>query len=371
MSKFPIYLDNIIFSLQKTGGISVYWYELIRKFASSSQPLVLFHHGATEKNMEKIKLFDNITIRRERGFLPTKVIRYLPLQVRLKEPSIFHSSYYRIAKQKNVANIVTVYDFTYERFRRGLPRLLHSCQKRFALNRADGIICISESTKNDLFHYFPELKKKDIDVIYLGVSDVFHVVNDTQAVDKKIREITSTKYVIFVGQRTAYKNFDVAVDVVSKMVDFKLLVVGGGELLSRELSNMKQKLDGRFWHFPEADDKFLNILYNYAFCLLYPSSYEGFGMPVVEAMSAGCPVIAVKVSSIPEACNRAGLLVGNLKAKDFIGKIRLLENASFRKEIVREGIKQAGKFSWNKCYQQTKEFYRKVFFEKFGIPVQR
>ena len=161
MHEFPIYLDNIIFSLQNTGGISIYWHELIRKFASSTHQLVMFEHGAAKKN-PLIDLTNNIAICRERGFLPVKVIRYLPLQARLKEPSVFHSSYYRIAKQRNVANIVTVYDFTYERFRRGLPRLVHCWQKRYALNRADGIICISGSTKKDLFRYLPELRKKNV-----------------------------------------------------------------------------------------------------------------------------------------------------------------------------------------------------------------
>ena len=370
MDAFPIYLDNIIFSLQKTGGISIYWHELIRKLASSAHQLVIFEHGPTEKNL-LINLTSNIAICRERPCLPVKVVRYLPLQARLKEPSIFHSSYYRITTQRNVANIVTVYDFTYERFRRGLPRLVHCWQKRFALNRADGIICISGSTKKDLFHYFPELRKKDVSVIHLGVCEVFHVLRDMQSVDIKIREIISTKYIVFVGQRSAYKNFNVAVDVLGGMPDYRLLIIGGGGLRGRESARLKEKLADRFWHFPEADDTLLNIFYNHAFCLLYPSDYEGFGLPVVEAMRAGCPVVAVSVSSIPEACGQAGLLVDKPKVVDLIRKIKLLENTSFRKKIVRKGIKQADKFSWGHCYRQTKEFYRKVFYEKFGIPLQK
>ena len=371
MDAFPIYLDNIVFSLQKSGGISIYWHELIKKLASSAHNLVMFEHGTAEKYLLKEKLTNDIAICRERGFLPLEIIRYLPLQARLRGPSIFHSSYYRITKQRNVANIVTVYDFTYERFRRGLSRLVHSWQKRFSICRADGIICISGSTKKDLFRYFPEFRKKDISVIYLGVSDGFHVLNDKQTVDRKIREIVSTKYVVFVGQRSAYKNFDVAVDVVERMPDYKLVVIGGGELLSREISRIKEKLANRFWHFAGADDKLLNIFYNHAFCLLYPSSNEGFGLPLIEAMSAGCPVVAVKDSSVPEACGQAGLLADKPKAEDLIEKIKLLENASFRAEIVREGIRHAGKFSWDQCYLQTKELYCKVFYKKFGIPFQR
>ena len=371
MHEFPVYLDNIIFSLQRAGGISVYWFELVNRLASSTDRLVAFEHGATANNLFSNKLTNDIAIRRERKLLPDKVVRYLPLKACLEEPSIFHSSYYRISIQKNVANIVTVYDFIYERFRRGLSRIVHSWQKRFVLNLADGIICISESTKKDLLSYFPELGKKDIKVIYLGVSDAFRVLSGTTAVDRKIREIISTKYVVFVGARTAYKNFDVAVDVVSGMTDCRLLIVGGGELSYREISRLKEKLADRFWHCQSVDYTLLNIFYNNAFCLLYPSGYEGFGIPIIEAMSAGCPVVAVNVSSIPEACGHAGLLVNKPNSGDLIEKIKMLENASFRKEMIRKGRKDAGRFSWDECHLQTKEFYNKVFQEKFGIPFRQ
>ena len=370
MCEFFIYLDNIIFSLQKAGGISVYWIELTQRLVDSTNRLVIFENGTIKNDINK-RLINHLSIRRERKLFPGKIKRYLPLQARLEEPSVFHSSYYRISNQRNVANIVTAYDFIYERFRRGLPKLLHSWQKRFALRRADGIICISESTKMDLLHWFPELRKKNIRVIYLGVSEAFQALSDTHVDDGKIKEILSTKYIVFVGARTAaYKNFDIAVDVVGKLADYKLLIVGGGELSSNELSKLKEKLSGRYWHYPGIDETLLNIFYNNAICLLYPSSCEGFGIPIIEAMSSGCPVVAMNVTSIPETCGHAGLLVDKPASDNFIKKIRMLENESFRKEIILKGLKRASRFSWDKCHNQTKEFYQNVFHEKFGIPLK-
>ncbi len=368
MQEHPLYLDNIIFSLQKAGGISVYWLELLNRLIRSTDRLIIFENGSATNNLFRKKLTGGTTIRREWGSLPAKIVRYLPLMARLEEPSIFHSSYYRISTQKNVANILTVYDFTYERFRNGLPKIIHSCQKRSALNRVDGIICISESTKEDLLRYFPELEEKDITVTYLGVSEKFYVLSDTPQVDEKMREIISTKYVIFIGARTTYKNFDLAVDVVRRITDCRLLIVGGGELSSLEISVLKDKLSGRFWHCRYVDDKILNLLYNHAFCLLYPSNYEGFGIPVIEAMSAGCPVVAVNVSSIPEACGNAGLLVDKPDVDDFAEKMKMLEDLSFRRNLIQKGIDHSGKFSWDLCYHQTRQFYGKVFSKKFGMP---
>lgn len=367
MLTFPVYLDNIIFNLQKAGGISVYWLELVRKFAENQYPVKFIDHGPS-KNIFQRKIPAGLDTHHEKSILPLQAIRYLPFHENagLKGPGIFHSSYYRVAGQKDLANIVTVYDFTYEFFQPLLPRLIHSWQKRSALRRADGIICISDSTRTDMLTLFPELRGKDIKVIYLGVSEEFHPVTESCQSGKLEEQIIASKYIVFVGSRAGYKNFNMAVDVVAELAGTNLLLIGGGKLSASEKSQLGHKLNNRYWHLDKIGNEKLNFFYNHAFCLLYPSCYEGFGLPIVEAMQAGCPVVAVNVSSIPEAAGEAALLAATPDVDLFCREINKLEVPAFRDMTIKKGLENAALFSWDECFRQTVDFYSRVFTKKFG-----
>ena len=151
---------------------------------------------------------------------------------------------------KSLTNVVTVHDFTYERFRNGLPRLVHSYQKKIAVTNADGIICISESTKRDLLTYFPRLEAKPIKVIPHGFGEAFRrlAAAEVSAVSPGAADLHGRKFVVFVGHRQAYKNFRVAVEAVSRIPDHSLAVVGGGPLNVHIKTCLRRCLQGDMFY---------------------------------------------------------------------------------------------------------------------------
>ncbi|MGL4393567.1 MAG: glycosyltransferase [Fusobacteriaceae bacterium] len=101
----------------------------------------------------------------------------------------------------------------------------------------------------------------------------------------------------------------------------------------------------------------LNILYNFAHAFIYPSSYEGFGIPIIEAMKAGCPVITTKVSSIPEIAGDSVLYLDNISASEIVNKILDYENLEFRNTKISKGIENSKNFSWDICYNNVVKVY--------------
>ena len=211
-----IIFDNIIYSIQKAGGISVYWSELISHFLRSKHTLNFLEYPNNNIFRKNIEIKDNLLLKvRNTNFFYQRYFN--PRVVNQNKKTIFHSSYYRTMKGKNHFNIVTVHDFTYEIKLKSISKYLHITQKRNALNRADGIICISNSTKNDLLRIYPKLNRKRIKVIYNAYDDKsFFYKSETI---KKLDEV------LFVGGRAGYKNFRLAVDSISLSINLFLNIV--------------------------------------------------------------------------------------------------------------------------------------------------
>lgn len=365
-----IYIDNIVLNFQKIGGISVYVTSIISRMMRDRTDYMLIEQNRVNINILRSKLSvpDNKILKE--NLLPLRLLSYMPINVRLREKSLIHSSYYRICKNTLATNIITVYDFNYELgyVRQGIRKYLHCRQKKYAIEKADGVICISESTKGDLINFFPHVNPSKIKVVHLAAGDEFYKFDHKQPVGtiaQHADNIPSKKYILFVGARIYHKNFDVCVDTLEKLPGYDLFIVGSS-LTVDEVDMLDSKLPSRYKVFSNISAAELNYLYNNAFCFFYPTSYEGFGIPVLEAMQAGCPVVSTNLSSIPEVAGNAGLLVDNIRPDNFIEKICSLEDRVFRNQVINAGLEQAKKFSWEKTFQQTLEFYHETFCKKAG-----
>ena len=338
-----IVIDGIIFSLQRYGGISVYFLKLLETLRRHSVETSLILEEPLQQSVADET--NILSIRREARLLERYRDCRLP-----ENTSVYHSSYYRRPNRKNVPTVLTVYDFIYERFERGPRQWVHSAQKNAAIRGAQSIICISESTKDDLLHFIGETPGQSIQVIHCGVSDDFRSLNI---------ETAPVPYVLFVGQRGGYKNFRLALEAMSFLPDIELHCVGGGGLRSDELARVPNSVARRVRHLGFVTDDELNVLYNQAVCLVYPSSYEGFGIPIIEAMRAGCPVVSTNCKAVLEVGGGALSVVYDDNPRAMSDAI-LNTLSSSRLGLIKRGLAVAKDYSWDKTHSQTLDVYRSL-----------
>lgn len=342
-----IIFDDIIYSLQKSGGISVYW-RILEDFLPAEKRLVYknrkFNIFYTERDGE-------VEVKRSLLFERYKSV-FLKSIMENNTKFIFHSSYYRFCKNKEAVNITTIHDFTYELFRSDLKGLFHKIQKKNTVMHSDGVICISENTKRDLYRYYPNYKGK-VQVIYHGYDKTLY--NFT---DKKLENRSNN--VLFVGSRALYKGFELTVRLISEIPQLNLKIIGGGDLTESEIQLMEKLIPNQYEKLGFISNGDLAKLYNESFALFYPSEYEGFGFPVIEAQACGCPVICQKKSSIPEVSGDKCIYIDSANFDESINAIKRLFASDYYSLLQKEGLENVKRFSWEKCIKETMEFYNSV-----------
>lgn len=342
-----IVFDNIIYSLQKAGGISVVWTNLILRISQAIKDVVyLEYDGEQNINRQSITLYHNNIIQKRNRF--PWIARYCNPSFHCNEPFIFHSSYFRTCNNPHAINITTVHDFTYEYYvNNPIKKWIHCRQKYQAIRKSDYVVCISEHTRKDLLKFLPDVREDKVKVIYNGVGDTFHILDNRRTED----------YVLFVGNRDPYKNFD---KIIKPVCEARLRLVIIGKPLHNSETQLLNATGCRYEYAGYVSDEELNILYNNAFCLLYPSEYEGFGLPVIEAQKAGCPVIAYNGSSIKEITGDDTLLLQTTSKEEIITKLQLLHIPSLRESVISRGLENARNYSWEKMANEYLSLYKKA-----------
>ncbi len=359
-----ILYDNIIFSLQNSGGVSVFWSELTKRLLKTGNKIYFLEYKNAKNNQFRanLKIPTELLCIKTTNLLNLK--RYLSPKIAITGNTIFHSSYYRIIRHPKVANVTSIHDFVYEYHRRGLVKYVHFFQKRFAIKNSDLIICVSENTKKDLKKFFPGIPNDKIVVVYNGISEYFFKLTDFK--DYAHLPFLPHSFLMYVGDRRAkYKNFENLIKCFPNNVSF--LIAGGGQPTQREIKLLTKYLQpGQFKFTGFISNSALNIFYNHAKALIYPSSYEGFGIPIAEAQKAGCPVIALNTSSIPEVAGAGALLIPALTNEALNTALLTLDNPKNRENIISLGLKNAERYSWDTSFAKTNEAYQAVWAKKFS-----
>ena len=343
-----ITLDCIIFGLQRFGGIANYWAKIVEHVSvdpALAGSLVLPKH-LTYRDFDAAWL-QGMPVRRET--LDARIGRYLPAPTDSGD-GVFHTPYYRLPHQRVEKYVVTVHDFTYERYRTGLARFVHTKQKLASIRRADAVLCVSESTRRDVIEFFPEVDAAKLHVIHLGVDGKSFYQVSAGPSDANVQTV------LFVGQRGGYKRFDLAVEAVWQSPRLSLGVVGP-TLTDEERTLLQARLGARWHEFGPVSNADLRRLYSSAFAFIFPSDYEGFGLPILEAMACGCPVVAAGLSSLPEVGGNAAYYAESQSGESYANALSALDFAAVREEAVRRGIARAAEFDWLQTFQKTKVVY--------------
>jgi glycosyltransferase involved in cell wall biosynthesis len=357
--------DDQIFVSQRRGGISRYFSELIDQFSTREdfgvEPLLDFRFTANEHLLGVPGTgvrSSPLPARLDKARLLRQVNRYTS---RRRPAEILHHTYYmRDALSRSTPRrVCTVYDMIPELFPENFPQGNPHQAKRAVVDACDAVICISDTTRRDLVRIYGPIDKPVI-VTPLAVGADFHLASRPPPPRPQVRP-----YVLFVGQRGTYKNFTVLArafrDIAHEFPRLDLLCVGGGPFTADEAAGLGELLvSGRVrqTHVPDAA---LPNIYRDARCFVFPSRYEGFGLPALEAMAAGCPVIVADNDCLAEVVADAAV---RFDADDFEALAELLRVAAddgpWSTALREKGRSRARAFTWEATALATAEVYRRV-----------
>jgi len=364
-----ILYDHQIFSIQKYGGISRYFVEIINHLPEDVRAEI----GVRLSNNEYIKNLESSSLKTKNGienFLmktdfkgKVRLVYFLNQkfsieQLKQQNFDVFHPTYYDdyfldyLGKKPFV---LTIHDMISEIYPETTNSNIISLQKANLAEKAAHIIAVSEKTKQDV-----------IDMLGIHEEKISVVYHASPFKINSVRENFDFQhdYILFVGERSNYKNFSFFSQAIKPLLKHRrnLNVLCTGRSFNREEKEMISHfgLEERFKSVSVREVQLFN-LYRNAKAFIFPSYYEGFGIPILEAFDAGCPVILSNSSCFPEIAGDGALYFDPKSADELVSAIeKILDDHDLRSSLIEKGRKRLENFSWSKAATQTTDIYNKV-----------
>jgi glycosyltransferase involved in cell wall biosynthesis len=362
-----VFYDHQIFSLQDYGGVSRIFSELLKGINSTNDDhahlSILFSNNThlIESGYRINTFFKNLKFPSKRKILYQLNNLYNVYDISKLNFDVYHPTYYDAAlaqKVKKIPVVATFHDLIHEKLASKFPELQHDAaiikKKQDLLKCATKIIAVSENTKKDLIEIY-NVDPSRIGVIHLGSSFQQYKI-------EPLKDISP--YLLYIGNRSAYKNFLPFLSATARVLkkhQVKLVCAGGGAFTSAELEFI-EKLGVTSLISQEAiTDLKLHNLYANAIGMVFPSLYEGFGIPVLEAFSCGCPCILSNNSSLPEVAGDAAIFMDPNDPESMSDAVeKFIENSSLRNDLALKGYERLSGFSWKKNVSQTLSLYKSL-----------
>ncbi len=293
-----------------------------------------------------------------------------PQLIKRSGVDLLHSMHYTRPVRLPCASVVTFHDMTfflYPELHTRAKRLFFPLAIRASARQADALTAVSESTRQDAIRVLG-ISPEKIAATQLGVDPAFRPINDAG-----FKRVIAEKYdlperfILYVGLLEPRKNLPMLIRAYKRLIDggenFKLVLVGRYgwryEELLRQINNLDLEGMVHFTGYVSQED--LPLVYNLSSLFVYPTLYEGFGLPALEAMACGVPVITTDVSSLPEIVGEAGILVPVNNVEALYGAmIAVLGDEDLRRKMINKGIQRAAKFTWEQTAKLTFQVYQQV-----------
>jgi glycosyltransferase involved in cell wall biosynthesis len=297
---------------------------------------------------------------------------HVPWVLRRERPDLYHAPHYVLPAAVSCSSVVTIHDCIHLMFPQYLPNRLAYAYARaqmwIAAHRSDCILTVSDASKRDILHLF-NIPAEKIVVVYNAIDAHFSLTPPAEAVARvRERYQLNHRFVLYVGNIKPHKNLVRLIEAFDELragdlEDVKLLIIGDeiSKLPALRRAVHRHKLHKHVRFLGYVPDDQLAVLYRLAAVFVFPSLYEGFGLPPLEAMASGTPVVTSNVSSLPEVVGDAAVLVDPHDVDSIVAGLRsVLTDPVRAEEMRRKGLERAREFSWERSVAKTLEVYKRV-----------